>query len=229
MKRGFVLHHNGPPAGCLGKPHARCVAFWAAVKAYHMQVHGWSDIAYSFGVCPHGTRLVGRGWDKNQFAGGTDVVGSNDGPDSAWYSVLAFIGGDDSTRDTEKPTDEMVRGVIDLIDEGRTSGRCERRVLPHSAFKPKPCPGPQFTAYAHAWDNQALPGAPAQPTIPEVPEEDDMFLYTSPGKPVFFCAGGVSVGLNELPDLKTFQDAKVPAFHLDDDTFNKFRARFPGA
>jgi hypothetical protein len=60
-------------------------------------------------------------------------------------------------------------------------------------------------------------------------EDDDMFLYTAPGKPVFFCAGGVSVGLNEGTDVPTFEAAEVPTFHLDDDTYLKFRARFPGS
>lgn len=156
MKRGFVIHHNGPPAGCINRPHSRCEAFWAAVKRFHMETQGWSDIAYSFGTCPHGVRFVGRGWDKNQFAGGRDVVGSDDGPDSAWYSVLVFVGGDTSTGDTEPPTPAMVEATSGLIAEGRATQRCEARVLPHSAFKPKPCPGPEFTALARKWDNAPL-------------------------------------------------------------------------
>ncbi len=161
MRKGFVLHHNGPPASCVGKSHTRCIAFWNAVKAYHQQKWPKSnDIAYSFGVCPHGVQFTGRGWDRNQFANGSDDVGVNDGKDSEWYTVLVFLGGD------EAPTDAMVDGVISLIDEGRTSKRCAARVLPHNAFKRKPCPGPQFTAYARAWDNQPLRNGHVQ--------EDDM-------------------------------------------------------
>jgi len=164
MKRGFVLHHNGPAANCLDRPHTRCVAYWAAVRSFHMapepKGQGWSDIAYSFGVCPHGMRLTGRGWNKNQFANGTDLVGTNDGPDSEWYTVLVFIG------IGEAPTEQMVDGVVALIDEGRASGRCASRVLPHNAFKQKACPGPEFTTYAQLWDNRALV-APTQ-------KEDDM-------------------------------------------------------
>lgn len=157
MRKGFVIHHNGPPAKCVGRDHTRCVAFWDAVRDYHVNGRGWSDIAYSFGVCPHGTRFFGRGWDKAQWANGADVVGPDDGRDSEWYSVLVFVGGDTSTRDTELPTPEMVKATAALIAEGRRNGLCGQRVLPHSAFKPKPCPGPHFTAYARAWDNQPLP------------------------------------------------------------------------
>lgn len=165
MKRGFTIHHNGPPAQCIGRDHSRCIAFWNAVRDFHVNAKGWSDIAYSFGTCPHGVRFMGRGWDRNQFANGADIVGINDGPDSEWYSVLVFVGGDHSTGDTEAPTSEMVRATAELITEGRSSGRCGMRVLPHNAWKPKPCPGPQFTALANAWDNQPI-------TIDQ--EEDDM-------------------------------------------------------
>lgn len=67
------------------------------------------------------------------------------------------------------------------------------------------------------------------PIAPTLPEEDDVFLYSTPGQPVFFCAAGASVGLNEASDLPTFQAAKVPHFSLDNDTYEKFRQRFPGA
>lgn len=65
--------------------------------------------------------------------------------------------------------------------------------------------------------------APIEEEIPE------MFLYSTEGQPVFFCDGGVSVGINENSDMKTFLDQKVKHFKLDDDTFKKFRQRFPGA
>lgn len=149
MRRGFTIHHNGPPASCVGKTHDRCVAFWSAVRNYHLS-KGWSDIAYSFGVCPHGVRFTGRGWDRNQWANGSDVVGPDDGADAYWYTVLVFIGTD------EAPTVEMVDGVRELIGEGRASGRCGNRVLPHNAFKVKACPGPEFTEYAAQWDNAPL-------------------------------------------------------------------------
>jgi hypothetical protein len=166
-KRGFTIHHNGPNANCLGRPHSRCEAFWASVRSYHTAEppngRGWSDIAYSFGICPHGLRLVGRGWDRAQWANGSDVVGVDDGRDAEWYSVLVFIGWDDKTGIEEQPTTEMVAATAALIDEGRRTNRCDTRVTPHNFWKQKRCPGLVFTALAKEWDNAPL-------TI----EEDDM-------------------------------------------------------
>lgn len=189
MRRGFTIHHNGPPANCIGKPHSRCEAFWQAVVRYHTEDKGWSGVAYSFGVCPHGERFEGQGWNRRQFANGVDLVGANDGADSEWYTVLVFVGGDTSTGDTEPPTREMVVATAALIEEGRRSGRCGNRVLPHNAFKRKPCPGPEFTELARQWDGQPITVAP--PPAPE-PEEPDMLIIDCPGKPALILGvGGV--------------------------------------
>lgn len=168
MKRGFSVHHNGPPANCVGQGHSRCESFWRAVRRYHGQTFGakWEPYSlYSFGMCPHGIRFVGNGWDRRQAANGRDVVGANDGTDAEWFTVLAFLGGD------EKPTLQMIAGLRSLVQEGRDTRRCGQRVLPHNRFKPKACPGPELTDLAYAWDNRALTAAKPTP----LPEEDDMY------------------------------------------------------
>lgn len=170
MKQGFVIHFNGPAANCVGQGHARCERFWAAVKRYHGEKFGskWAATSlYSFGVCPHGTRFTGCGWDRNQAANGSDVVGEFDGRDSEWFTVLVFLG------EGEKPTNAMVVGTQALIQQGRDLGKCGLRVLPHNAFKRKTCPGPEFTQYAKDWDNRRFGTTTPEPT-PAIEEDDDM-------------------------------------------------------
>lgn len=73
--------------------------------------------------------------------------------------------------------------------------------------------------------------APPEP-LTGVP--DMAFTYGSPDRPVYFCDGGKSVGLNERTDLEairqafTAADQKLPHLNLDSDTFNAFRKSFPG-
>lgn len=151
MRKGFVLHWNGPPAGVVGhrNGHARCEAYWRAVRAYHVGTKGWSDIAYSFGACPCGVAFgLENGWTKRQFANGLDVVGQNDGPDSEWFTILYFIG------EGEQPTKAMLDTGKWLIAEGRRTGRAGMRVLPHKDFKVKGCPGPELTQLSREWDNR---------------------------------------------------------------------------
>jgi hypothetical protein len=55
-------------------------------------------------------------------------------------------------------------------------------------------------------------------------EEDDMFTFTTAGKPVFFVAGGKAVGLNSANDVVAIKRAvpSLPEFKLDAETFNEF-------
>jgi len=212
MRRGFTIHHNGPPAQCIGQPHARCSAFWRGVRSFHMDDQGWSDIAYSFGVCPHGERFVGRGWDKRQFANGSDDVGADDGDDSEWYTVLVFVGGDDSTHDNETPTGQMIAATASLIEEGRRTDRCGDRVTPHNFWKRKPCPGPEFTALAAAWDRRPIPLSPVSPE-----EEPEMLIIDCPGKPALVVGlGGVRVLNSE--QRSALRKIGIQARQVDPDT-----------
>jgi hypothetical protein len=54
--------HHGGDGRAPTFPHSSCVAIWRAYQAYHMDVREWTDIAYTFGICPHGHVLEGRGW-----------------------------------------------------------------------------------------------------------------------------------------------------------------------
>jgi len=220
MKKGFVIHHNGPSANCIGKPHSRCISFWNGVKAYHQQK--WpdsNDIAYSFGVCPHGTRFVGRGWNKNQYAGGTDVVGHDDGPDSAWFSVLEFIGGGPGTGyPNEAPTEAMVADTKSLIAEGRKAEHCGTQVLPHNAFKVKPCPGSEFTVLAYQWNNRSL-----TTETPEPEEEDMDLIIDSPGNPALWVGGGNVKSLNPA-QRSALRAIGVAPKQVDDATSDALRS-----
>lgn len=176
-----MIHHNGPPARCVGQPHRRCEDFWANVGTFHAGKFGdaWARSLYSFGICPHGILFVGQGWDRRQAANGRDVVGTDDGIDAEWYTVLAFHGGGayagfDTGSPEEPVTDDMRDAIRRLIHEGRTSGRCQNRVLSHNQFKPKACPAQTLTAFARELDtNPTLSEENMEFTRPEA------FLYAT--------------------------------------------------
>jgi hypothetical protein len=218
MRRGFTIHHNGPPARCVGQSHARCVQFWNGVRRYHMAPEpngqGWSDIAYSFGVCPHGTVFVGRGWDKNQFANGKDLVPPNDGTDSEWYTILAFVGGGPGTvYNNEAPTSQMLSQIQSVISQGRNAKRCGFAVKPHKDFKQKPCPGVQLTGFCRQWDGKPFANVPA-PTPSPVPtpeEETDMRIIDCQGKPAVIVFGDRTYKPLDTAERNAWRSAGVPA------------------
>lgn len=145
VKHGWVVHHDQAdhPVYTNTSAHSRCVQFWDAVARFHRQKFPGSagPTLYSFGVCRHGDVFTGRGWTRNQAAGGADQKHTGY-RDADWFSVLCFLGGN------EQPTAAMYAGLAWLITQGRTSGRCGPAVIPHNQFRIKECPGPELSAWA---------------------------------------------------------------------------------
>jgi hypothetical protein len=75
-------HWGGPGFGA-PFPHESCPAKVRAWQNYHMDVHGWSDIAYNAVGCPHGYVFEGRGRGRRSAANGTTA--GNSGSDATCY------------------------------------------------------------------------------------------------------------------------------------------------
>lgn len=184
MRRGFVYHHNGPRARCVGADHGRCEEYWDGVGAYHAQKWGdrWRRSVYSFGVCPHGEVFVGQGWLRRQAANGRDVVGDDDGTDADWYTILFFVGGGayggfDTGEPEERPTQAMLDTAADLVARGQANGHAGTRVLSHNLFKPKACPGPTLSHVAAELDR--LAGLDPEDTMRFTPAEATMYAHAA--------------------------------------------------
>lgn len=204
MKHGFVVHHDQAERPVYGSDaaHARCDQFWQAVWNYHVYHKGWSSIAYSFGICRHGIRYDGLGWDRDQFAGGADQQDDDiTYRDRDWYSVLCFLGGD------EEPTADMLHGLVLLVRDGRESRRCGNRVIPHNRVRKKPCPGPTLTAWANARDDQPLEPPPAPPSavIAATKTKGKRMIWTCVESPTaktsYLAIDGVVLSLARVDDL----------------------------
>lgn len=214
MKNGFAVHWNGTLTNIApDDPHVDCIRYWEGVERFHTlpepDGRGWSDIAYSFGVCSHGTTFTGRGWNKDQFANGSDDKHSGNGPDSEWYSVLVFIGGNKDRTIIERPTLQMIAGVTSLIATGRAAGKCGMAIAPHSDWKFKDCPGPEFHQYCRTYSGRALPVNNPYP-LP-IPEDDtDMKIIDCKGKPALLVTGHRFQRIDK-EQRDAFRSANVPA------------------
>ena len=73
--KGSGIHWNGPGCAASLRSHDKCAGFLRGIQDFHMgPQRGWSDIAYSLFVCPHGDEFEGRGKGV-----GTAAFGTNDG------------------------------------------------------------------------------------------------------------------------------------------------------
>lgn len=151
--RGGVAGHYGGPAQRIAS-HAGCRSTWRGWQAYHMDVRGWVDVAYTGAYCDHGYAFAGRGAGVR-----TAAQGTNDGNDR-FYAVV-WLGGEGET-----PTPAALDAFDWWVAELRGHGGAGMAVKPHRYFKSTGCPGDPVAARCAALDGR--PVAAAAPV-----QEDD--------------------------------------------------------
>lgn len=142
-KNGLVVHYDGSNQGLAKKPHTACQTYWKATRRFHMgPARGWRDIGYSFGVCPHGIVMEGRGWQREQAA--------QPGGNATWTSVTFCSG------DSETPTVEQVNAFREVRAWLRAKGLAAA-ISYHGKFISTSCPGKILRGMV---TSGALAGAP---------------------------------------------------------------------
>ncbi len=154
VARGIAVHYSAMLADWVHS-HDDCASRVRSIQRFHMQDRGWADIAYSWVVCHHGYRFLGRDLGIRTAAQGTTA--GNDA-----YHAVCFLGADAENRDDV--TDPGRRAIIDAIAEVQAWAHRPIEVRPHSDFHPTGCPGDELRAW--------IAGGHPEPPL----QEDDMPL-----------------------------------------------------
>lgn len=138
---GVSEHYGGGPQSAAhpGSDHDQCIYTWLGWQDYHMDKHGWVDLAYTGGFCNHGYAFAGRGAGVRTAANGTNVGNQN-------FYAIVWIGGEGQT-----PTQEALDAADWWLEKLRGAG-AGNAVKPHNFFKPTGCPGDPIEAHAASRD-----------------------------------------------------------------------------
>lgn len=103
-----------------------------AWQAYHMDTHGWSDIAYQIAVDQAGNWYQLRGLRHRSGANGDDEVNSR-------YGAILLV-----VAEAEEPTPAMIATVNERLGRFKHLFPREHLVVGHNDVRPEPtaCPGP---------------------------------------------------------------------------------------
>lgn len=145
---GVAVHHG---AGYTPKAHSECAGRWRDYQRIHMNDPNDPkvDIAYSYGVCPHGYVFEGRGWKVQPGANGIPWKNGYY-PNRTNFAVCAIGSGN-------VVFSELVTDAIEwCINECRTKGNAGNRVRPHSFFASTSCPDTKLRAWAATIDNKPI-------------------------------------------------------------------------
>lgn len=151
--KGSTAHWEGPRMGTFG--HDTCASRVRGIQNFHMNVRGWSDIAYSSIVCPHGVTYECRWWRRRTAANGT-----NAGNDRSYAHCLLIGEGDPFTIDAK-------RGLRDVFDRAQREGGAGHEKWVHRDWKATACPGNEITNFVRG--GLQVDGAPTPPPAPAPP------------------------------------------------------------
>lgn len=143
--KGVKVHYEGAGTGDLSD-HRACAGHMRALQASHLanRTENYSDIAYNYVVCPHGSAFEGRGAGYRCGANGNSTLNTNH------YAVCGMVG----TSGQTEPTDAMKLGILLAIAELRSRGGAGSEIKGHRDGYATSCPGPALYAWVQA-------GAPA--------------------------------------------------------------------
>lgn len=137
---GSGIHWNGPGCAASLRTHDKCAPFLRGIQNFHMgPQRGWSDIAYSVFVCPHGDVFEGRG--KNV---GTAAFGTNHG-NRYYYAIYAMWGQGDGPAPAA-----MLDGITEAVALCRSWGAGSQVIGHRDENKGTECPGDELYRLVHA-------------------------------------------------------------------------------
>lgn len=150
--RGVTGHWEGPSIGWPWD-HAACYSLVRGIQAFHMDVRGWSDIAYTALVCGHGYAFEGRGPGARPAAHGM--------PGNAESYAVCFLAGEG-----DEFTDASKRGWADAREWLEAEGGASSELLCHLDWMNTACPGGDRCQWIH---DGADPGGIVPTPAPEPP------------------------------------------------------------
>lgn len=151
---GLKIHYEGTPVPVVA--HSKCAGRWTAIRNSHLAntAEGYSDVAYNWAVCNHGTIYEGRGWGKQTGANGNQTLNRT-------HNAILWMGG---TAGVVTPSAEAVASIKGLIQYLRSKG-AGNDILGHRDGYATSCPGDAM--YSLVKSGKLEPDKPK-------PVEDDM-------------------------------------------------------
>lgn len=151
---GLKLHYEGTHVPEVA--HSKCAGRWTAIRNSHLAnpTEGYSDVAYNWAVCNHGTIYEGRGWGKQTGANGNQALNRT-------HNAILWMGGSSGVT---VPSAAAVASIKELIRYLRSKG-AGTDILGHRDGFATSCPGDAM--YSLVKSGKLEPDKPK-------PVEDDM-------------------------------------------------------
>lgn len=140
---GICQHWFGSPKAAA--THSGCDDLLRSVQSSH-QAGEYDDIAYNFGVCPHGVAYELRGWNFRTGANGTSDANSK-------FLAIVYMAG------TGDPLTLKGRETLEALYAEAFKRGVDVKAITHGSITGSACPGPAVKAWlaSGAWKPKPEP------------------------------------------------------------------------
>lgn len=134
-----IVYHYTAAGSDEQADHANCASRVRGVQAFHQNVRGWNDIAYSFLTCKHGYIFEGRGLENKSAATGVH---------NSHTLAVCFLGDDTVGRDDV--TFAGRQALVDITRWIRQRRPAAQGLKGHRDYMSTSCPGNELYDYIHS-------------------------------------------------------------------------------
>lgn len=160
---GLKIHYEGTPVPEVA--HSKCAGRWTAIRNSHLAntKENYSDVAYNWAVCNHGTTFEGRGWGKQTGANGNQALNRT-------HNAILWMGGSSGVT---VPSAAAVASIKELIRYLRSKG-AGTDILGHRDGLATSCPGDAMYSLVKS--------GKLEPTEEDDMEPVDVWAYKTTGE-----------------------------------------------
>lgn len=148
--KGVKVHYEGTAVPDVD--HSKCARRWASIRQSHLNhpTENYSDVAYNWAVCNHGTIFEGRGLGKQTGANGNQALNRDH------YAIL-WMGGTSGVKTPSARAVAAIKEVIRYLREHDTG----KEIKGHRDGHATSCPGDAL--YALVKSGKLEPGSKPAP------------------------------------------------------------------
>lgn len=181
--KGVKIHYEGTKVPSLD--HSKCKSHWTSIRNSHLanKAEGYSDVAYSYAVCQHGSLLEGRGIGFRTGANGNQALNADHD------SIVVLVGTEYKT-----VSSAVIAGVKEGILRLRKAGS-GKEIKGHRDGFATACPGDALYAAVKAGKFEPSSSSSAKPKPVYAPFPGVGFFKVGRNSPIVTALGKRLVAL----------------------------------
>ncbi len=175
--KGVKIHYEGTLVPSMD--HSKCKSHWTTIRKSHLanKAEGYSDVAYTYAVCQHGSLFEGRGIERRTGANGNAALNADHD------AIVVLVG-----TEYKSVSADVIAGVKEGISRLRASGT-GKEIKGHRDGYATACPGEALYSAVKAGKFEPAKPVTAKPKPVYAPFPGASFFKVGRNSPIVTAMG----------------------------------------